>query len=136
KPVATAWRAPGRSVTFSAATTSIPAACSVARAGSGSPSPWGSRISRISISAGIACSLADRLRYPLGQPPRDLGLAQPGPMFAAAGCDEMHLVAVAAHHVAGDVVGDDPVGALAFALCRRLRRRIPGLRREADDQPR
>ena len=56
------------------------------------------------------------------------------PALDAVGGDQMDLVGVAAHHVARDVVGDDPVAALARALGLRMLDHIFGLGGKADDE--
>ena len=67
---------------------------------------------------------------------RDLFLARFGPVLDAVGGDQVNAVAVAAHHVARDVIGDDPVGALGDLLGDRLLDDALGLGGEADEQPR
>ena len=67
---------------------------------------------------------------------RDFLLARLGPVFDAVGGDQMHAVAGTAHDLAGNVVGADPVRALGDSLGDRMLDDIPGLRCEADEQPR
>ncbi len=56
--------------------------------------------------------------------------------FRRCARDEMDLVAVAAHDIAGHIVGDDPVGAFAAALGDGMFQHIIGLRGKADQQTR
>ena len=55
-----------------------------------------------------------------GQARAHFGLGHLRPVFDAGFADQMDAVAVAAHHVAGDVIGDDPV---ARPCARAWRRR-------------
>src|SRR6185369_6586465 len=132
KPVATACRPPGPSVTSSAATTSSPAAPSVAREGSGRPAPWGRR--RTSTSTGGF----KRIGNPFDEAARDRVLGAFIPAFDAGRRDEVHPVVGAAHHgfgsAAGNVIGDDPVGTLARALGGGMGDHVLRLRRKADQQ--
>ena len=53
----------------------------------------------------------------------------------AVGGNQVHAIAVAAHHVAGDVIGDDPVAALARELCLGVVDQMFGLGGKTDHQP-
>src|SRR5205814_5961459 len=59
-----------------------------------------------------------------------------GPVLDAIGSYQVHAVAMSAHHVAGNVIGDDPVGSFRVSLRHCLLNHIFGFRREADEQPR
>src|SRR6476469_7631949 len=70
----------------------------------------------------------------LGEAAGDLGLAHLLPIFCAVAADEVDVVRIAAHHVARNVVGEDPVAALAAALGGGFGLDVPGLGGEADEQ--
>ena len=63
-----------------------------------------------------------------------------GEAFDTLGGDDMHLVDVAAHHAfadrTGNIVGDDPVGALALALGLGVFDHVFRLGSEADEEMR
>ena len=69
---------------------------------------------------------------------RDLFLGLGRPRVHAVGSDEMHRVAIAAHHAGcrRNVIRHDPVAALALELFARVLDDMLGLGREADDQRR
>ena len=67
---------------------------------------------------------------------RDFSLGGLRPILDAVGGDQVHAVAVTAHHVSRNVVGDDPVGVLGLALCDRLLDHALGFGREADEEAR
>ena len=56
------------------------------------------------------------------------------PVFHALRRDEVDAVAVASHHVSGNIVGDDPVGALGDSLGGCLLDHLLGLGGKADQK--
>ena len=50
----------------------------------------------------------------------DVFLRRFRPVFDALAGDEVHAVSMTTHHVTGDIVGDDPVGALGDLLGDRM----------------
>src|ERR1700741_1549809 len=97
RPVATAWRAPGGSVTSSAASTSIPAAPSVAYSGSSSPSKCGSRLTRTGM---LFCECKGN---PFDDGPPYIFLGHFRKVLDARGRDNMHGIRRTAHDIARDV---------------------------------
>src|SRR6187399_1743986 len=75
------------------------------------------------------------LGNPAGKPAGDLRLRRVVPMLDAVGGDQMDLVGVAAHNVAGYVVGDDPVAAFSFAFRLGDVDDVVRLGRKTDQQP-
>src|SRR5258708_2077089 len=77
---------------------------------------------------------ADALRQTLG----DVAFGERGPILDARGLDEVDRVAVAAERAARwrDIVGEDPVAALARQLLAGVAHDVGGLGREADDETR
>src|SRR3954471_22223992 len=72
---------------------------------------------------------------PFGEAAGYVGLGGARPVFGPVRGDEMDLIVLAAHS-AGDVVGDDPVAALAVALRFRGGDDLVRLRGEADEEAR
>src|SRR5438270_13257757 len=73
-----------------------------------------------------------------GQSLGDIALGEDGPILDPRGIDEMDRVAVAAERAARrrDVVGEDPVAALARQLLAGMAHDVGGLGGEADDEAR
>ena len=80
----------------------------------------------------ISCATRDRI----DEQPRDFLFRILRPILDPVGGHKMDAVAVAAHDVAGNVVGDDPVGAFADLLGDGVVDDAVGFRREADDEAR
>ena len=83
-----------------------------------------------------ACGSAESAGDPRDKLPRNLFLARFRPILDTRIRNEVHAVVAAAHHVAGNVVGDDPVRALGMALGSGLIDHALGLGREAHQKPR
>src|SRR5687768_15886220 len=76
----------------------------------------------------------ERIGDPLCEPACDFGLGQAIPMFDAGGGDEMDSIGFTPHDVARNVVGDNPVGALAGPFCGGVFDYPLGFGGEADDE--
>src|SRR3546814_8972643 len=63
-------------------------------------------------------------------------LGQTIPAFDAGLCNDMNSVVSAAHHVAGHIIGNDPVAALSGKLGLGMVQDLLGFSRKTDEQAR
>src|SRR3546814_4289044 len=66
----------------------------------------------------------------------DVILGQTIPAFDAGLCNDMNSVVSAAHHVAGHIIGNDPVAALSGKLGLGMVQDLLGFSRKTDEQAR
>jgi len=77
---------------------------------------------------------ADFIGHRARQAARHGGLVHAGPGFLAILANEEDLIVRPAHHIAGDIIGKDPVAALALALGFGVGAHVMGFGGKADDE--